>query len=361
MIHMLESSTPASLGYFMPAEWEPHSDTWLAWPHNLDTWSKDDLHKVENIYVEIIRNLIDGERINILINDEHYKYKIITLLHREKINFDPIRFHKIPTDDVWIRDFGPNFLARETLTGRQIAVNRWRFNSWGEKYPWKRDDNAEREIVREVKLPWFNPGITLEGGAIDVNGKGSCLTTSSCLLNYNRNGNLSMENMEIYLKDYLGVNNIIWLNGALQGDDTDGHIDNLARFVNPTTIVYISEEDKNDVNYLNIKSIAASLKEASNQDGAPFTTIPLPMPRAIRHNSFQLPASYANFYIGNHTVLVPAFNDPSDEIAENILKACFPKRKIVRIDSRVLIKGQGGLHCITQQQPTSSPSEFHPF
>ncbi|SVD43308.1 uncharacterized protein METZ01_LOCUS396162, partial [marine metagenome] len=211
----------------MPAEWEPHSDTWLAWPHNLDTWSKNDLHKVEEVYVEIIRNLIDGERINILINDEHYKYKIITLLHREKINFDPIRFHKIPTDDVWIRDFGPNFLARETLTGRQIAVNRWRFNSWGEKYPWEKDDNAEREIVRKVKLPWFDPGIVLEGGAIDVNGKGSCLTTTSCLLNSNRNGNLSIEEMEKYLKDYLGINNIIWLNATLQGDDTDGHVDNI--------------------------------------------------------------------------------------------------------------------------------------
>ena len=155
------------------------------------------------------------------------------------------------------------------------------------------------------------------------------------------------------------MNNIIWLNGALQGDDTDGHIDNLARFVNPTTIVYVSEEDKNDENYLNIKSIATSLKEASNPDGTPFTIIPLPMPRVIRHNSFQLPASYANFYIGNRTVLVPAFNDPSDEIAEDILKVCFPKRKTVRIDSRVLIKGQGGLHCITQQQPASSPSELH--
>jgi len=349
--HLLEKSTPASLGYFMPAEWEPHSDTWLAWPRNLDTWSKNDLHDIESIYIKIICNLIKGERINILINDDHYQNKIITLFHRHKLDIDSVRLHKIPTEDAWVRDFGPNFLVRETPSGRQIAVTRWRFNSWGEKYPWEKDDSAEHEIVRKVKLPWFDPGIILEGGAIDVNGKGSCLTTTSCLLNSNRNGGPSLNKMEKYLKDYLGVDNIIWLNGVLQGDDTDGHVDNLARFVNPTTIVYASEENKNDVNYLNLKSIVEPLKKAINQDGNPFKLIPLPMPRVIRHENFQLPASYVNFYIGNHVVLVPAFNDPNDEAAENILRKCFPGRKIVRIDSRILIKGQGGLHCITQQQP----------
>ena len=202
MTHMLESSTPASLGYFMPAEWEPHSGTWLAWPHNLDTWNKDDLYEVENIYVEIIRSLIDSECINILINDENYQHKISILLKHNSLDTDSIYFHNIPTEDAWIRDFGPNFLTRETLTGRQIAVNRWRFNSWGEKYPWEKDDNAEREIVRETNLPWFDPGIILEGGAIDVNGKGSCLTTT-CLLHSNRNGNLSMEEMEKYFSESL--------------------------------------------------------------------------------------------------------------------------------------------------------------
>ena len=196
MTDMLESSTPASLGYFMPAEWEPHSDTWLVWPHNLETWSKADLQKVENVYIKIIHNLIDGERINILINDEYYQNKITSLLHREYVETKYIRFHIIPTEDVWVRDFGPNFLARETLIGRQIAVNRWRFNSWGKKYPWKKDNDAEGKIVRKLKLPWFDPRIILEGGAIDVNGNGSCLTTTSCLLNPNRNGNLSMGTME---------------------------------------------------------------------------------------------------------------------------------------------------------------------
>ena len=352
---MLENSPPSSLKYFMPAEWEPHSSTWLAWPHNLETWRPDDLHEIENIYIEIIRNLIDGERINILVNEEISRHRVTSLLHFNRVSTDCVHFYTIPTDDAWIRDFGPNFITRETPIGRQIAVNRWRFNSWGEKYPWEKDQKAGFEIVRETKLPWFDPEIVLEGGAIDVNGKGTCLTTSSCLLNTNRNGGLSIKEMEKYLISYLGVKNIIWLNGVLKGDDTDGHVDNLARFVNPTTIVYIAEGDKNDDNYFKLKSIAETLKEAKNHDGKPFTIISLPTPRAIKYKNIRLPASYANFYIGNRAVLVPAFNDPNDEIAKKILKLHFPTRKTILIDSRILIKGQGGIHCITQQQPAHSP------
>ena len=361
MTHMLENSTPASLGYSMPAEWETHSDTWLAWPHNQVTWNDNELREVEKVYIEIIHHLVGGERINILINDVHYQHRITTLLHRNKILTDFVRFHEIPTDDAWARDFVPNFLARETPFGRQIAVNRWRFNSWGEKYPWKNDDLAEREIVRQVKLPWFDPGIVLEGGAIDVNGKGTCLTTTSCLLNPNRNGVISQEKMEQYLKDYLGVRKVIWLGGGLKGDDTNGHIDNLVRFVNPTTIVYVSEENTSDDNYSSLKTIPETLKEATDQDENPFTLIPLPMPAAIGYGVNRLPASYANFYIGNHSVLAPAFLQGTDNAVADILKDYFPQKKIVSIDSRVLIKGQGGIHCITQQQPAYSPSEFHPF
>ncbi len=361
MTHMLESSTPDSLGYYMPAEWETHSDTWLAWPHNLETWNEYDLHEVEKVYVEIIRNLIDGERISILINDESYQYKISTMLHREKISTDSVRFHLIPTDDAWARDFGPNFVARKTPIGRQIAVNRWRFNSWGKKYPWEKDDQAQREIVREVKLPWFDPGIVLEGGAVDVNGKGVCLTTISCLLNPNRNGAKSQEEMEKYLKDYLGAHKVIWLDAGIEGDDTDGHIDNLARFINPTTIAYVSETNRNDANYSRLKSIPETLKNATDQDDKPFNLVALPMPAAIKHGTTRLPASYANFYIGNHSVLVPSFLQSRDEKVTSILKPYFPRKKVIPIDSRILIKGQGGIHCITQQQPAHSPSEFHPF
>ena len=235
-----------------------------------------------------------------------------------------------------------------------MAINRWHFNSWGQKYPWKKDNEVGDKIARESKLAWFDPKIVLEGGAIDVNGRGTCLTTSSCLLNTNRNGGLSAEKMGEYLKSYLGIENVIWLDGALKGDDTDGHVDNLARFVNPTTIVYISEDNKDDENYLGLKGIEETLKKASDRDGKPFVVIPLPLPRAIKDQDFRFPASYANFYIGNNAVLVPTFNDPNDRVAQEVLKKCFPGKNIAPIDSRILIKGQGGIHCITQQQPMHS-------
>ena len=189
----------------MPAEWEPHSSTWLAWPHNTETWKSDDLREVESIYIEIIQNLIIGENINILVKDESTQSRITFLLHSNQLNTKRIHFHKILTNDAWIRDFGPNFIVRESSTGRQMAINRWHFNSWGQKYPWKKDNEVGDKIARESKLAWFDPKIVLEGGAIDVNGRGTCLTTSSCLLNTNRNGGLSAEKMGEYLKSYLGI------------------------------------------------------------------------------------------------------------------------------------------------------------
>jgi len=354
MTPIRKPSTPSSQRFFMPAEWEQHSSTWMAWPHNADTWKLNDLREVENIYIEIIRILVTGEHINILIENKSSQIRLISLLNASGLNTKKIYFHEILTNDVWIRDFGPNFIVRESSTGRQIAINRWQFNSWGEKYDWGKDNEAGEKIVRESKLTWFDPKIVLEGGAIDVNGKGTCLATSSCLLNTNRNGGLSAEKMEKYLRSYLGIKKVVWLDGIIKGDDTDGHVDNLARFVNPSTIVYISEKDESDENYLALKGIEETLKNTRDLDGKPFVVIPLPMPRAIKENNFFLPASYANFYIGNNAVLVPAFNDSNDILAQRTLKTCFPQKKIVPIDSRILIKGQGGIHCITQQQPMHS-------
>ncbi len=351
---MINNSLPAPLNYFMPAEWESHSATWLTWPHNLETWNSHDLQYIELVYIKIIRNLIEQERLNIVINENIEQTRVTTLLKKNYIDIKSISFHIIQTNDSWIRDYGPNFIVRDTATGRQIAINRWLFNSWGKKYPWEKDQNANIKIVNDISYPWFNPGIVLEGGAIDVNGKGVCLTTTSCLLNKNRNNSLKINDVENYLKKFLGVKIIIWLNGSLEGDDTDGHIDNLARFVNPKTIVYTTEQNINGANYENLKLIPKALKEAKNLDGKPFNIIPLPIPNAIKHKNSYLPASYANFYIGNSSVLVPAFNDPNDEIAKDILKSCFPTRKITLIDSRILIRGQGGVHCITQQQPAHS-------
>ena len=353
MTRVSESSTPLSLEFFMPAEWEPHSSTWLAWPHSTKTWDSKNLTKVENVYVEIIRNLIIGENINMLVNDQATQHRITSLFQSIPLNIKRIFFHQIVTNDSWIRDFGPNFVVRKASTGRQVAINRWLFNSWGKKYPWKSDNEAGLIIARESNLAWFDPRIVLEGGAIDVNGKGTCLTTISSLLNSNRNSDLSKKQMEYYLMNYLGVEKIIWLNGAIKGDDTDGHIDNLARFVNPTTIVYISEDNKSDENYTDLKKVEETLKKAHDQFGKPFTIIPLPTPKIIKNKNFRLPASYANFYIGNSVVLVPAFQDPNDKIAQDILKIYFPQKKIIPIDSRTLINGQGGIHCLTQQQPAN--------
>ena len=346
-----ESSTPLSLDFFMPAEWEPHSSTWLAWPHNTETWELKDLIKVEDVYVEIIKNLIIGENINVLVHDEYTQHRITSLLQNIPLKKKHIFFHQIATNDSWIRDFGPNFIVRESSSGRQVAINRWLFNSWGKKYPWKSDNEAGLIIARESNLAWFDPRIVLEGGAIDVNGKGTCLAAISSLLNTNRNGALSKKQMEYYLKNFLGIEKTIWLNATIKGDDTDGHIDNLARFVNPTTIVYVSEDSKEDVNYTDLKKIEETLKKACDQYGKPFTAIPLPMPKIIKDKNLHIPASYTNFFIGNSAVLVPAFQDPNDKIAQDILKIYFPQKKIIPIDSRILIKGQGGIHCITQQQP----------
>jgi len=349
-----ENFVPSSQNFFMPAEWELHSSTWLVWPHNKKTWDSNDLIDVESAYIDIIRNLVVHENINILVCDEQSKVRVTSLLNINKVNSKHIFFYKISTNDVWIRDFGPNFVVRDTSVGRQIAINHWHFNSWGQKYPWEKDNEAGYKIVCESNFRWFNPKIILEGGAIDVNGKGTCLTTTSCLLNPNRNKGLSQKRMEEYLKNHLGVNNIIWLSGKLIGDDTDGHIDNIARFITPTTIVYISEKNKQDDNYLSLKKVEETLKKAKDQDGKPFNLISLPMPHEIKDKDFRFPASYANFYIGNNVVLVPAFNDPNDYVVKEVLKAQFTDKKITLIDSRILIKGQGGIHCITQQQPKHS-------
>ncbi len=225
------------------------------------------------------------------------------------------------------------------------------FNSWGRKYKWELDDLAGNIIAKQLQLPSFKPGIVLEGGAIDVNGCGTCLTTDSCILNPNRNDGIRREHMEEFLKNYLGVSKIIWLHGELEGDDTDGHIDNLARFVNPTTIVCALEEDERDANFLGLKQNYERLKVAKDQDGNPFHIIPLPMPGYVGSKEERLPASYANFYIANHAVLVPIYDHPNDQKALDLLTPLFLKRKITPIQCKTLIWGLGSVHCLTQQQP----------
>lgn len=347
---MTRQSTPASQGYRMPAEWEPHSATWLTWPHNNETWPGQDMKTIENVYLEIIRRLQSAERTHILVNDPAAKSYVDARL--KSGGLENSETHIIPTNDSWIRDYGPNFIARDLSTGkREIAVNKWKFDSWGEKYEWE-DDNRAGDLINDyLGLNIFDPGIVLEPGGIEVNGQGTCIATEDCLLNPNRNGGLSRNEMETILQNYLGVTRVIWCRGEIAGDDTDGHIDNLVRFVNANTVLCASENDPSDANYPCLKKNLEIIEEALDQDGGKLNIELLPMPEYVGDSQTRLPASYANFYIGSKTVLMPTFDQPSDSAAHAILQKCFPDREVADIPCKELIWGLGGVHCITQQQP----------
>ena len=330
----------------MPAEWETHSGTWLTWPHNPETWPEQDMQQVETEFMGIIRPLAKNEFVHILVNDEDMENTVASTLNANNVEMKNIFLHDIPTNDSWIRDYGPNFIIQ---SDGKVAANDWDFDSWGRKYKWELDDLAGTVIAEESGLHHFKPEIVLEGGAIEVNGAGTCVTTESCILNPNRNNGISRDAMETVLKDYLGISKVIWLHGEMEGDDTDGHIDNLARFVNPTTMVCSVEEDEEDPNYRCLKNNFDHLRSATDQDDNLFEIVTLPMPGYI--GSPRLPASYANFYIANKSVLVPVYGHPNDKRALSILEPLFPEREIIPIPSTTLILGLGGVHCLTQQQP----------
>ncbi|MDC0947176.1 agmatine deiminase family protein, partial [Nitrospinaceae bacterium] len=297
-------------------------------------------------FMGIIRPLAKNESVHILVNDEVMGNAVESTLNVNNVEMKNIFLHDIPTNDSWIRDYGPNFIIQ---SDGKVAANDWDFDSWGRKYKWELDDLAGTVIAEESGLHHFKPEIVLEGGAIEVNGAGTCVTTESCILNPNRNNGISRDAMETVLKDYLGISKVIWLHGEMEGDDTDGHIDNLARFVNPTTMVCAIEEDDEDPNYRCLKNNFDHLRSATDQDDNLFEIVALPMPGYI--GSPRLPASYANFYIANKSVLVPVYGHPNDKRALSILEPLFPEREIIPITSTTLILGLGGVHCLTQQQP----------
>lgn len=346
----MTSEFPASQGYRMPAEWEPHEATWLTWPHNSETWPGQNMKSVEKAFLHIINALQSGEKVNILVNNAASNQYVLDELKRNEIKNTETFI--IPTDDSWIRDYGPNFILKENTPGKpEIAVNKWNFNSWGKKYDWQYDNRAGSVIAERLAMKVFEPGIVLEPGAIEVNGLGTCITTERCLLDKNRNEALTRSEAENILKNYLGVKHIIWRQGDLQGDDTDGHIDNLARFVNPTTLLCAWEDDPSDPNYAVLKKNLEILQNSVDQDGYKFNIIKFPMPGFVGDNETRLPASYANFYIGNKTVLLPVYGKPDDAVAHSILQEYFPGREVVDIQCNILIWGLGGIHCLTQQQP----------
>ena len=349
---MTPDSYPADLGFRMPAEWEPHSATWLTWPHNLDTWPGQDMSKIEGVYVQIIKALARGEKVHLLVNRDSEAFRLNKLIKSSTPTNENIIIYSIPTNDSWIRDYGPNFLVRDTPSGkREVSANIWKFDSWGGKYEWDLDDRVGGNLMDLMGITHFKPGIILEGGAIEVNGQGICITTEQCLLNPNRNGGIEKAEMESYLKRYLGVQDIIWCQGNIEGDDTDGHIDNLVRFVNPDTVLCASEDNKSDPNYSCLKENLRILESFKGANGKSLNIVKLPMPGRIDTEEGRMPASYANFYIGNQAVLLPTYNHRNDARAEFILGKCFPDRKIVSIACETFIWGLGAIHCVTQQQP----------
>ena len=340
------TTTPRELGYCMPAEWSKHEAIWLAWPHDPTTFTSG-VEKVEETFVQIISLLHKDEHVNLFVTDQDMKRKVSGLLQSRNVDLKQITFFEFEYADVWFRDYGPIFVKRN----KDLAMVHWTFNSWGEKYEeLMKDAQMPHEINKAMQLPCFEPGVVLEGGSVDVNGKGTLLTTEQCLLNKNRNARLKKEEIEKFLKEYLGVTNIIWLKNGIAGDDTDGHVDDLARFVNPTTVI-CGYDEGDDENSEALRKNYQLLCQSFDQDGRKLKVVKLPMPGKIAYDGKRLPASYTNFYIGNRTVLVPTFESENDKVALSILQKLFPKRKIVGVNCVDLICGFGAIHCISQQQP----------
>lgn len=346
---------PCDLGYQMPAEWSKHSATQLHWPSNVETWPDIRLKKVEEVYLNIIESLHRYEPIILLHDNSQPEESITKKLQSRSIDLTQVFLHSIPINDVWARDCGPIFIQKQNELSAEYAITDWEYNSWGGKYPPFDSDNAlPKWFSDRFDVPYFKSGMVLEGGSIDTNGDGILLTTESVLLNPNRNPDLSKTQIEQKLKDYLGIQKVVWLKVGLAGDDTDGHIDDLSRFLNRNTILTMVTEDETDVNYSALQQNLEILEQAENQHGEPFQIVTLPLPQTriadqtVDGSQF-VPASYANFYIGNGVVLVPLYDERYDEFAMDLFREFYPNRDIIGIDCTDLVWGQGSIHCITQQ------------
>jgi len=344
------AATPAELGYYFPAEFAPQESMWLSWPHKEASWPG----KIETIYAPyclFIKEVAKGQRVNINVADEVMKAFALAHLETAGVNLAQIRFYFFPTNDAWCRDHGPAFLINPTAEVKKVIV-KWNYNAWGEKYPpHDLDNQIPIKIAAELGIPCFKPGMVMEGGSVEFNGKGTLLTSEACLLNENRNPHLKQAQIERYLQDFYGVNHILWVGDGIVGDDTDGHIDDITRFVNEDTVVTVVEENKSDENHHLLQENLDRLKKMRLEDGKQMNVVELPMPSPVIYDDQRLPASYANFYIANESVIVPTFRDKNDQKALDILTDCFPNRRIVGIDSTDIIWGLGSFHCLSQQEP----------
>ena len=338
----------------MPAEWELHAATWIAWPHNPDDWPGK-FQPIAWVFAEIVRHLSQVEDVHILVNDEAAERRATSMLRRQGANLARLHFHCWRTDRVWLRDSGPIFVKNPAGS---VALTDWKFNAWAKYDNWRNDDLIPKQIAKLYDMPSFKPEVdgkrlVLEGGSIDTNGAGVMLTTEECLLSevQQRNPGVSKAQLEQAFLDYLGIEKVIWLNRGCAGDDTHGHVDDITRFVATNTILTAIEHNTADENHLPLAENLERLHTARNLKKKPFEIKTLPMPAPVVFEGQRLPASYANFYIANNLVLVPTFNDPNDRVALNTLAECFPQHTITGIHCTDFIWGLGALHCCTQQEP----------
>lgn len=360
-------SAPAELGYAMPAEWEPHEATWLAWPHSTSDWS-DKITMIPWVYGEMVRKISAGEKVCIFVRhrtEEHSARRVLKCLG---CNLKKIRFILHPTNRAWTRDSGPIFVKRGSgfkvqSSKSETAIVHFHFNGWARCKDWHKDAKVPETAARVLRKPLVHAqcpvagslrNFTIEGGGIEVNGRGTLLSTAQCYLDPKtqvRNPGLGQVEIETALKNYLGATNIFWLAAGLAGDDTHGHIDDICRFVNPNTLVLVRENNSQDVNHRPLAQNWERIRDLRLENGSKPEIIPLPMPAPLHFDGARLPASYANFYIGNAAVIVPTFNDPNDRVALGIFSELFKDRPVVGIHAADLVVGSGSLHCLTQQQP----------
>jgi agmatine deiminase len=344
------SPTPKALGYYFPAEFAPHAATWLSWPHKEASWPGK-IHTIFSSYAKFVKELTRGETVRINVKDEKLKVFAVDQLNKENVDLSKVEFYFHPTNDAWCRDHGPAFLINPSAQQKKVIVD-WGYNAWGNKYPpFDLDDVIPTLIGKEFNLPVYHPGIVMEGGSVEFNGNGTVMTSTACLLNPNRNPHLNQQQIEEYLYNFYGMEQVLWVDEGIIGDDTDGHIDDTVRFVNADTVITVIEGNKNDENYALLQHNLGQLKTMRLLDGKQLNIVELPMPEELVYEDQRLPCSYANFYIANKSVIVPTFRSDRDDKAMQIIQQCFPGRDVVGIDSTDIIWGLGSFHCLSQQEP----------
>jgi agmatine deiminase len=347
---MKKQMTPKDSGYYFPAEFELHVATWLSWPHKEASWPGK-IHTIFPYYSQFVKELTKGEKVCINVNDEVMKSFAISCLQKENIDLSKVEFFFHPTNDAWCRDHGPAFLINPNSEQKKVIVD-WNYNAWGNKYPpYDLDDVIPTLIGKQLNLPVYCPGIIMEGGSVEFNGKGTILTSTACLLNPNRNPQLNQQQIEEYLINYYGAEQILWVDEGIVGDDTDGHIDDTVRFVNEDTVITVIEENKNDENYELLQHNLHQLKQMRLINGKQLNIVELPMPDELFYEDQRLPCSYANFYISNKSIIVPTYGCDKDDKVLQIIQQCFPDREVAGIDSTEIIWGLGSFHCLSQQEP----------